>query len=322
MEAGGSNNGVFSQDSNNETHRQATRTTSLDSYYNGISFSRAEYRTHGSSFGNRFVISLPILNAVIPIVFLISSYLYALNNTVPYLPTNQDVPFISDIGNEKPQSSLFTFGMSLSAYFTLGTVLVRFCQIQHFLVKLDGLVNYISLVAGLLFILGKIMVVSFQISSQKSAHFVGAGLYVIFATAYAVMQTVISYKNKTLYGRYKNHLIIVRIVFVIGMLVGTLLFGIFLFPNLIKYNRKGYSVSQSGEWLFASCKLCFMFTFVLDFWSLHPRLLLIKPNREGSADMVLSNMNNGNNVSLQSIHGAAKKHEEKNGQSQLKAIVE
>ncbi len=260
--------------------------------FGGILKTKAVYGKEGRSFGNKFLVSLPILNITIPLVFLIASYVYATQKHASFLPPGNTVPFISDIGDNTPQSSLFTFGMALASYATLGVVITRYWQVKHFLVKCDNKTNKAALATGLVFILGKLIVVSFQLSSERAVHFVGAGLYVIFATAYAVIQTVISYRNKSLYGKYEKHIILTRIALVAGMIIGTILFGIFLIPGLTKYNRKGYSVAQSGEWLFACAKTIYMLTFVVDFWPLHPKILLIKSKRPMRNDLVIPNESN------------------------------
>ena len=248
------------------------------------------YKTRGSSFGNKLLISLPILNLLIPLVFMIAAYFYVhgrIGNA--FLQKDQDTAFVSDIGDKTPQSSIFSFGVILGSFTSLCIVVVRYFQVKHFYVKHDGRINDAGLCIGVIFILGKVLVSSFQLSSQRDVHFVGAGVYVFFACIYAIIQTIISCKNGSLYAKFKNVIVYSRIFLTAGMIIGTLIFLIFLLPDLLKYNKKGYSVGQGGEWFFLCCKMVYMLTFVVDFWPLHPRLLLIKPNKQTLGDLVLTN---------------------------------
>eukprot|EP00794_Sanderia_malayensis_P017788 gene17786-19565_t len=260
--------------------------------FRGLFKSKTVYGKQGKSFGNKLLISLPILNVLIPLVFIIASYIYAEQTHKSFLPHGNTVPFISDIGDKRPQSSLFTFGLTLGSFATLGVIITRYCQVKHFSLQFDNKANKCALFVGLLFLLGKLVVVSFQLSSEKAVHFIGAGIYVIFATVYSIIQTAISCKNRRLYGAYEKYILATRILLLAAMIIGTFLFGVFLAPSLTKYNRKGYSVSQSGEWLFACGKMFYLLTFVVDFWPMHPKLLLIKPRKRRPTEAgatVLSN---------------------------------
>lgn len=248
------------------------------------------YKTRGSSFGNRLLISLPILNLLIPLIFMAAAYFYVhgrIGNA--FLKENQDTAFVSDIGDKTPQSSIFSFGVTLGSFCSLCIVVVRYFQVKHFYVKHDGRINDAGLCVGVIFVLGKVFVSSFQQSSQREVHLVGAGIYVFFACIYAIIQTIISYKNGSLYAKFKNLIVYSRIFLTAGMIIGTFIFAVFLLPDLWKYNKKGYSVGQGGEWFFVCCKMVYMITFVVDFWPLHPRLLLIKPNRQTLSDLVFTN---------------------------------
>ncbi|XP_065051987.1 uncharacterized protein LOC135681434 [Rhopilema esculentum] len=249
------------------------------------------FKTNNRRCGNKLLVSLPILNVALSLIFVVASYAYAYSKKgLSFLDSNHDVAFISDLGNKTPESSLFTFGMILSSCCSFGVVLVRYFQVKHSYVRLDNRFNKATLAAGSLFVFGKVMVSSFQNSSVKAVHFAGAGIYIIFACIYAAMQTLITLKNKVMYGKVKHLLCLSRPFLTAGMIVGTLILLIFLHPDLLKYNEKGKSVGQGGEWFFACCKMLFMLTFVADFWYLHPRLLLNKPNEQIINDLVLSNI--------------------------------
>lgn len=138
------------------------------------------------------ILSLPVLTVVISVVstvaaFLVSTY-KAEGKGIHFLP------FISNIGDHRPESSVFTFGMTLSGCVTYSIIFIRYLQVRNFFVNRD-LCNHASLVIGSLFIIGKFMVVSFQLSSQIVVHFFGASVYFIGAFLYCVLQTVISYND-------------------------------------------------------------------------------------------------------------------------------
>jgi len=100
-----------------------------------------------------FVFCLPMLSAFLSSVACLMAYIIGVNNgTMKSLPF---VPFISDAGNFKPSSSVFTLFLILSSFASLGIVLVRFYQVAA--AKQKGLVtsNKIALVFGLCFVLGK-----------------------------------------------------------------------------------------------------------------------------------------------------------------------
>ena len=253
---------------------------------------RAKYKGEGSSLGNKLLVALPILHVTMSIIFVTCSYIYAYEkHGNSFMENGHNVPFISDLGNDKPQSSLFTFGMVVTALLSLFIVATRYFQVKHFFVKYDGKLNTASFIFGAVFVLGKIIASCFQMSTQRETHFVGAGLYVILASVYASIQTFITYKNRQLFGKQRSAIIAIsRALLSLGMIIGTVIFLVFLLPDLVKHNKSGESVSQGAEWFFAVCKMFFMLTFVVDFWYLHPRWLLIKPNNEAFSDLVLSNV--------------------------------
>lgn len=255
-------------------------------------FDRTTYRSQGASLGNRLLIAIPILHVVMSFLFTLGSYFYARHTSgSSFMETGNNVPFISEIGNKQPQSSLFTFGMVLTSITSLGIVATRYFQVKHFFVKYDGRLNIAGLIFGMVFVLGKIMTGCFQEASQREVHFIAAGFYVICASVYAGIQTFITYKNRTLYSKREIAVLAFRVFCTLGMTISTVIFLVFLHPDLRKYNRSGKSVSQGAEWFLVVCKMLFMLTFVSDFWYLHPRWLLIKPNNEALSDLVLSNLN-------------------------------
>lgn len=205
------------------------------------------------------ILSLPVLTVVISVVstvaaFLVSTY-KAEGKGIHFLP------FISNIGDHRPESSVFTFGMTLSGCVTYSIIFIRYLQVRNFFVNRD-LCNHASLVIGSLFIIGKFMVVSFQLSSQIVVHFFGASVYFIGAFLYCVLQTVISYNDS-------KYLYRLRLFLSIFMFISGFFFGLFLLPSLEKYYLH-YRISEISEWFFAALKMVFMLTFVADFQNVIP----------------------------------------------------
>eukprot|EP00794_Sanderia_malayensis_P007424 gene7424-8246_t len=228
------------------------------------------------SFGNILLILIPIGAFCVPSAFIIASYIYANHEKTLLLPHTRTVPFISDIGNTSPQSGLFSFGLFLSSLFTLALVIVRFFQVRIFVTEVSFCANFFGLLLGISIVIGKTFVASFRLSEHYVPHFVGAGIYVLSSVAYVCMQLFVPLKNG---GKFSRRLLLgLRALLLTGVICGTLLFGVFILPPLLKFNGAGYSVAQTGEWCFAVCKLLFMLTFVVEFWHFEPKFDLVNVN--------------------------------------------
>ena len=234
---------------------------------------------HGDSkpkhtIGNIIIITLPIFLVVIPTVLSAVAYIMARHRDTLKLPKSRDVPYISDIGDSQPQSSLFTLGLSLSSFCTFAVISLRYFQVKTHFEDVKPWVNRFGLLAGMLITIGKIMVASFQLTCLQVPHYAGAFVYSLSAVFYTVIQTYISHKDSNMRGKRRVLFLIFRGLLSAGTILGFLVFGIFLLPWLVKFNRPGYSMAQAGEWCFAACKMLFMLTFVVDFWKLQPRFTL------------------------------------------------
>ncbi len=226
------------------------------------------------NLGNKLLLLLPIGAFLTPALFVVAAYLYAEYRGTLVLPKSRKVPFISDIGDSTPQNSIFVFGLVLSSYFTLAVVIVRFFQTKYFIPKIGSCINSLGLILGILIVLGKLSVASFQLSEHFVCHFVGAGIYVACSVSYVILQFAVFLKDETLAETHRRVLAFMRGFLLIGIISGMVVFGVFLLPSLVKYNQRNYSVAQSGEWCFAACKLLFMLTFVVEFRNLRPEFQL------------------------------------------------
>lgn len=174
------------------------------------------------------------------------------------------LPFISDMGDSPPESSVFTLGLSISCFFTLMVIIVRYNQVKC--IYYNGWkANDTSIYFGVIFVLGKLIIASFQLSSNKLVHYLGAALYFIGTTVYVALQVYITHKN---IKKTSRAVLYIRAVTFVGMFFSAILFAVFFgVPSLKVYNRYGANVAQGAEWSFAVLKMAFMLTFLYDFWN-------------------------------------------------------
>lgn len=220
----------------------------------------------------KIVFFLPILTVLISVITVILAYSIAkdeqenlerpswnctLHNDFP--------PYISEVGDCKPQSSVFTFGMVLSGCVTLVIILIRYFQVRNYFTGCDR-VNTAALVFGITLVVGKFMVVSFQLSSHKVLHYFGACGYFGGSFLFCCCQAAISSHHS------KHHVLcVIRTICAIGMFCTGFLFSLFLLPTLEgKYSK--YNIAPISEWAFAALKMLFMLSFCGDFKNILPIL--------------------------------------------------
>ena len=243
---------------------------------------------------------LPLGASLLPTGFILGAYFHADSYGLLQLKNNTEVPFVSDIGNHKPHSSVFTLGLSVSAVFGLFLILVRHEQVNKlynserskadlFKVSLFKVilfqvtmlhVNMVSSVIGLLGILGELIVAAFQLSSHFTMHYLGAMMYFIPTAIFMCLQTFVTYKTmqmndgkenlpqqrkKCISQQIETKMLIVRTVLSGVLIVCMIIFSVFLLPSLSAYNRTGYSVAQLAEWFMLISIILFMLTFLFDF---------------------------------------------------------
>ena len=233
--------------------------------------------------GNILILMLPLGASVMPTVFFIGAYLHADEYNLLKLKNHTDVPYISDIGNYKPHSSVFSFGLSLGAMFGFWLILVRHIQVEKLYENTGSKANLAASICGLLGILGELVVSSFQLSSHFTIHYLGAFSLFFSIMIFMFIQTFITHRNLPKEGKrkYAVTLVIVRGVLSALLLISIVLFGTFLLPSLSAYNRKGYSVAQSAEWVMLGCVILFMLTFLYDFKDLICEVNLKYITKEG-----------------------------------------
>eukprot|EP00112_Aurelia_sp_Birch-Aquarium-sp1_P009360 Seg2060.4 transcript_id=Seg2060.4/GoldUCD/mRNA.D3Y31 product="DNA damage-regulated autophagy modulator protein 2" protein_id=Seg2060.4/GoldUCD/D3Y31 len=226
--------------------------------------------------GNILIMMLPIFAGGIPAIFMLGAFLHADDNNSLILKNNTKVPYISDIGNHKPHSSVFTFGLCLSAVFGLGLIIVRYFQVEFLYEKCGSKANYCSLIFGIIAIIGEIMVASFQLSSQNIVHYFAAFMHFFFIMGYMCMQTWVTHRNLPYEKKRKTTgiVIIVRAMLSCAVLMCLVLFGVFLLPSLEHYNRNDTAVAQGAEWAMLIFVILFLLTFLYDFRLLTCRVIV------------------------------------------------
>ena len=128
-------------------------------------------------------------------VFLLSAHFHADEYNLMQLKHDNDVPYISDIGNYKPHSSVFTFGLNLSAMFGLLLILVRYMQVKRVYRNIGSKANLFGLICGLFGILGQLILGSFQLSSHFTMHYLGAFVHFVSIMIFMFIQTFITHRN-------------------------------------------------------------------------------------------------------------------------------
>ena len=214
--------------------------------------------------GNIFIILLPLGASVLPIVFLLGAYAHAHQFDLMKLKNNTDVPYISDIGDKKPHSSVFTLGLSFGAMFGFLLIFVRHMHVDKTVGDKCRKANRSATFFGLVGILGELTVAAFQLSSHHIMHYLGAFVLFAFTMIYMFIQTCITHRiieNK----KQGKALVIFRVILCVVLLMSLVTFGIFLHPSLSTYNRIGYSVAQIAEWAMLGCVVIFMLSFLYDF---------------------------------------------------------
>ena len=234
---------------------------------------------HGISL-RWLIFFLPITSSVLSIIACLLAYLIGVNSgTLEPLPF---IPYISDTGNLKPSSSVFTLFLVLSSFVTSIVVVVRFFQISSELRCRKT--NIAALVVAFIFLFGKIAVSSFQLSSHKGVHFGAAGLYFGGATIYCAMHCYITRREvvasqtentnsrgdqSNISVRNQQIVFYFRIFLTVGLAIFLVLFAAFAgVPSLSVHNRGGANVAQIMEWMLALFKITYMMSFCFDFWKI------------------------------------------------------
>ena len=218
------------------------------------------------------LLSIPIGITVISIGTVILAYYCGVQSgSLAPLPF---IPFISDLGNDKPASSVFTLGITLIAQLNLFLVIFAYCYVRDTYGTCKR-ANKASLVMGLVLVLGKLVVGAFQLTSVKDIHFFGAALYFIGSVMFAIFQSHIARVNVP---QCPSLLYWFRLICTSLMSISLVVFMVFLVPVLTKHNRNGANIGQIAEWCFSISKTLFTLSFIYEFSGELPEVDIRFPN--------------------------------------------
>ena len=209
------------------------------------------------------LIILPISTVFMSVTACLLGYVIAVetDSVKPY----PFFPYISQLGDLRPESNIYTFFMIISCFLTSYIIIIRYFQVKE---THDDcrLVNKLSVGFGAAFVLGKVMVTTLQITCIKPMHYVGAGVYFVGVIAYVASQVYLTYKTLT---PSKMCLLIVRIICFVGIVACIVTYSTSaVFSDYSRY------FAATAEWSMAIFKITFMLTFLGDFWQVKMRLQL------------------------------------------------
>ncbi|XP_001332583.1 DNA damage-regulated autophagy modulator protein 2 [Danio rerio] len=192
------------------------------------------------------------------------------------------VPYISDTGTEVPERCVFGFMLSISAFLGLGTMYVRYKQVQALISASESglqLLNYSGLLMGIFSTVGMCVVANFQKSDVMSIHLLGAGLTFGPGTLYILVQTGMSYRMQPRF--HGRDILCARVA--VGMwslisIIALFVSSVVMYDDLPGVNvaaklhwqpaERGFvahQISATAEWSLAFSFICFFITYIQDF---------------------------------------------------------
>ncbi|CAM1302014.1 Uncharacterised protein g3132 [Pycnogonum litorale] len=208
------------------------------------------------------------------LVFIIS---VATGHVTPYMP------YISETGAYLPESGIFTFLMTLSAFVGFHFMFVRYKLVEELNKagkKTLSVLNHVTVGSGILSLLGLLIVVAYPVTTVPIAHYVGAFVFFYIGIAYCILQTIITYM---LYPDF-NGITIFRIRLFIVVLASIAAITMTISGNIGKRrwnsvahehskrerqpDDKGfvmYTVSSVSEWIIGFLLIFYFFSFIREF---------------------------------------------------------
>lgn len=226
--------------------------------------------------GNLLLLALPVFAVVPSATFIIGALIHASSFDSLKLKNRTSTPFVSDVGNYKPYSSIFTFALFLNSGLFLCMALIRYYHVKPW--NRCRKSNIASLTCGIISSFGEILTGAFQVSSHYVMHFFGASVYFVFIAAFCCIQSWITYKHFSLQEpRTKSFkcIVISRLLLSVIIVLVFVFLAIFLLPDLSEFNRTGSSVAQTLEWMLISVVSIFTLTFLYEFRKIVPRFSVV-----------------------------------------------
>ena len=205
-----------------------------------------------------WIVLAPVLDVFILNISLIACYVIDLyKGNIPPLPF---LPTISEVGSNIPTRYLFTFGITASSLTTFLVVYFRHKQVSF---SYDGCSNMISVTAGYLAALSKLLLGAFQYHPTfKWLHYFALIGYVLFSYVYIVSQVFLTYYTKTASSML---VLLIRLVICLLMVVFGGLFCIIQLPQYEKLNHPPYNVAQLAQWTYWTLLNIYTMTFAFEF---------------------------------------------------------
>ncbi|XP_030070904.1 DNA damage-regulated autophagy modulator protein 1 isoform X1 [Microcaecilia unicolor] len=187
---------------------------------------------------------------------------------------NPLVPYISDTGTNPPESGVFGFMISITAFLGAVTMYAKYKilekqnEVSRFM---NPLSNVASLTTGLMGCTGMGIVATFQELAVPIVHDVGALMTFICGVLYILSQSALSYKSAPVWNTQNMchvRLAISSMSFValVPMIICAILASM---TKLIwDPDEKDYAVHLTSaicEWIVAFAFICFFLTYIRDF---------------------------------------------------------
>ncbi|KAI6661531.1 putative membrane protein [Oopsacas minuta] len=210
----------------------------------------------------RFPIEIfPLAMVFFPIIGLITTYgiSVGLNHTIPV------VPFISNTGNFPPESGIFTIVLSCTAFLILLVISIQFKHIWDNTEKKGAcsiiihIINVLSYCAGLISVLGSLMVGSYTSADSRLGHELGADLTLVFGIVYFMLQTPIAPFVEPKLKIIRWIILVIRIALIVFSLAMLL---VYLIPT------GNLTVSTVAQWFLVSTLFVMFGTFLPEFHAL------------------------------------------------------
>ena len=165
------------------------------------------------------------------------------------------IPYISNTINFPPESSIGTFGLTLTGVMGIMIVFIRYCDI-YLKIGERSKINLCLLIIGIISFLGLVGLSSFQIRSIEVVHIIFS--YIFFACGVLYMCIMSLFEGKVFTGMKIRCL---RRCLSVMVLVSSLTY---LVPSFYKTNLS-MSISALGEICTALFILCFLVSYYNEF---------------------------------------------------------
>ncbi|XP_007233756.2 DNA damage-regulated autophagy modulator protein 1 [Astyanax mexicanus] len=183
-------------------------------------------------------------------------------------------PYISDTGDKPPESCIFGFMSTITAFAGCATTYARYKFVERLNEKTGGVpraLNIAAFVCALVSCLGMCIVATFQETSQRVVHDIGALLFFLFGVIYIILQTIISHKAHP-FGASKT-VCCIRTCFACVSIVAvfpTIVCALLVKSTKLHWQREDedytlHLVSAVSEWLGAFSFVFFFYTYIREF---------------------------------------------------------